>query len=144
MIIQLVLEVFKSDLLGTNMKISSSILVLLSIIEFILKPSTTQSLAFYISTRNHTKFVLQFGKRSLTNRKWPKHENSSYPRNFWHLARNIFNNFTFSSFSPLFHLMALLSLHLSLNLNFSLRLLLGWFWVCSSLPTSLWLFYAFS
>ena len=57
--------------------------------------------ALYISARNHAKSVLQHAKNSFINRKCQKLHNSNSPRDFWHLANNISNNFTSSSFPPL-------------------------------------------
>ncbi|MPC51801.1 hypothetical protein E2C01_045655 [Portunus trituberculatus] len=62
-----------------------------------------ESHALYISARNHAESVLQFAKHSLINGKCQNLSNSNCPRDFWHLAKNISNNFTSSSFPPLFH-----------------------------------------
>ena len=59
--------------------------------------------ALYISARNHTKSVLQLAKNSFINRKCQNLSNSNSPRDFWHLAKNISNNFTSSSFPPMSH-----------------------------------------
>ncbi|MPC80046.1 hypothetical protein E2C01_074610 [Portunus trituberculatus] len=64
-------------------------------------PSPSHTL--YISAQNHAKSVLQLSKRSFINRKCQNLSNSNSPRDFWHLAKNISNNFTFSSFPPLFY-----------------------------------------
>ncbi|MPC86029.1 hypothetical protein E2C01_080841 [Portunus trituberculatus] len=63
-----------------------------------------ESHALYISARNHAKSVLQLAKHSFIYRKCQKLSNCNSPRDFWHLAKNISNNFTSSSFPPLFHL----------------------------------------
>ena len=52
--------------------------------------------ALFISARNHAIFIFQLTKNSFIDRKL---QNLSYSRDFWHLANNIFNNFT-SSFFP--------------------------------------------
>ncbi|MPC59035.1 hypothetical protein E2C01_053050 [Portunus trituberculatus] len=52
---------------------------------------------------NHAKSVLQLAKHSFINRKCPNLSNSNSPCGFWHLAKNISNTFTSSSFPPLFH-----------------------------------------
>ena len=44
----------------------------------------------------------QFAKHSFINRKCQNLSNSNSPRDFWYLAKNI-NNFTSSSFPPLFY-----------------------------------------
>ena len=56
----------------------------------------------YISARNHAKSVLQLAKNSFTHRKCQNLSNSNSPRDFWHLANNISNNFSTSSFPPMF------------------------------------------
>ncbi|MPC69949.1 hypothetical protein E2C01_064183 [Portunus trituberculatus] len=62
-----------------------------------------ESHALYISARNHAKSVLQLAKHSFIGRKCQNFSNSNSPRDFWHLAKNISNNFTSSFFPPLFH-----------------------------------------
>ena len=57
----------------------------------------------YISAQNHAKSVLQLIKNSFTNKKCQNLSSSNSPRDFWHLANNIFNNFFSSSFPPLLH-----------------------------------------
>ncbi|MPC24675.1 hypothetical protein E2C01_017762 [Portunus trituberculatus] len=57
----------------------------------------------YISAQNHAKSVLQLAKHSFINRKCQNLSNSNSPCDFWHLAKNISNNFISSSFPPLFH-----------------------------------------
>ena len=57
--------------------------------------------ALYIVVRNHAKFIIQLTKNSLINRKCQNLFNSYSSRDFWHLANNISNNFTFTSFPPL-------------------------------------------
>ena len=61
-----------------------------------------ESHALYISARNHAKSVLQLAKNSFINRKCQNLSRSNSPRDFWHLANSISNNFTSSSFPPLF------------------------------------------
>ena len=63
---------------------------------------TPESHALYISARNHAKSVLQLTKNSFINRKCNNLLSSNSPRDFWHLAKNISNNFSSSSFPPLF------------------------------------------
>ena len=60
-----------------------------------------ESHALYISARNQAKSVLQLAKNSFINRKCHNLLTSNSPRDFWHLAKNISNNFS-SSFPPLF------------------------------------------
>ncbi|MPC22787.1 hypothetical protein E2C01_015813 [Portunus trituberculatus] len=53
---------------------------------------------------NHVKSVLQLAKHSFINRKCQYLLNSNSPAyDLWHLVKNISNNFTSSSFPPLFH-----------------------------------------
>ncbi|MPC47945.1 hypothetical protein E2C01_041706 [Portunus trituberculatus] len=52
---------------------------------------------------SHPKSVLQFAKHSLINGKCQNLSKFNSHQNFWHLAKNISNNFTLS-FLPLFHL----------------------------------------
>ena len=59
--------------------------------------------ALYISARNHAKSVLQLAKNTSINRKCQNLSNSNSPRDFWQLAKNISNNFSSSSFPPMFH-----------------------------------------
>ena len=60
-----------------------------------------ESHAHYISAQYHSKPVLQLAKNSFIHRKSQKFSRYNSPRNFWHLAKNIFSNFTSSSFLPL-------------------------------------------
>ncbi|MPC84926.1 hypothetical protein E2C01_079680 [Portunus trituberculatus] len=60
-----------------------------------------ESHALYISARNHAKSVLQLAKHSIS-RKCQNLSNSNSLRDFWHLIKNISNNFTSSSLPPLF------------------------------------------
>ena len=60
-----------------------------------------ESHALYISARNHVKSVLQLAKNSFIHRKCQNLSRYNSPRDFWHLAKNISNNFTSSSFPPL-------------------------------------------
>ena len=62
---------------------------------------STETHTLYISARNHAKSVLQLAKNSFINRKCQNLTNSNSPRDFWHLAKNISNNFTSSSFPPM-------------------------------------------
>ena len=55
----------------------------------------------YISARNHAKSVLRLAKNSFINRQCQNLASSNSSRSFWHLAKNISNNFTSSSFPPL-------------------------------------------
>ena len=59
--------------------------------EAALKPyrshTSAKTHAIYISVRNNAKYILQLIKNSF--------------RDFWHLANNIFNRFSSSSFPPL-------------------------------------------
>ena len=57
--------------------------------------------ALYISARNHAKSVLQLTKNSFIHRKCQNLCNSNSSRDFWHLANNIYNNFSSSSFPPM-------------------------------------------
>ena len=68
-----------------------------------LSHPSPESHALYISARNHAKSVLQLAKNSFIHRKCQNLSRSNSPRDFWHLAKNISNNFTSSSFPPLFH-----------------------------------------
>ncbi|MPC54878.1 hypothetical protein E2C01_048807 [Portunus trituberculatus] len=52
---------------------------------------------------NYAKSVLQHAKHSFINRKCQNLSNSKSPQDFWHLAKNISNNFTSSSILPSFH-----------------------------------------
>ncbi|MPC26144.1 hypothetical protein E2C01_019277 [Portunus trituberculatus] len=63
-----------------------------------------ESHALYISAWNHAKSVLQLAKHSFINRKCQNLSNSNSSQDFWHLAKNISNNFTSSPRPPLFHL----------------------------------------
>ncbi len=56
-----------------------------------------------ISARNHSKSVLQLAKNSFVNRKCQNLPNSNSPRDFWHLDKNISNNFIYSTFPPMSH-----------------------------------------
>ena len=80
----------------------------------------------FISARNHAKSTLQLAKNSFIHRKCQNLSRSNSPRDFWHLAKNISNNFTSSSFSPLVQPDGTnaISSHLSLKLNSSLKPLL--------------------
>ncbi|MPC43513.1 hypothetical protein E2C01_037162 [Portunus trituberculatus] len=49
------------------------------------------------------KSVLQLATHPFINRKFQNLSKSYSPRNFWHLAKYISNNFTSSSIPPLFH-----------------------------------------
>jgi len=62
---------------------------------------TPDNHALYISARNRAKSTLQLTKNSFINRKCQNLSNSNSSRDFWHLAKNISNNFTSSSFPPL-------------------------------------------
>ena len=62
---------------------------------------SSESHALYISARNHAKSVLQLAKNSFIHRKCQNLSRYNSPRDFWHLAKNISNNFTSSSFPPL-------------------------------------------
>ncbi|MEJ1857821.1 hypothetical protein, partial [Escherichia coli] len=57
--------------------------------------------SLYISARNRAKSVLRLTKTSFINRKCQNLTNSTSSRDFWHLAKNISNNFSSSSFPPL-------------------------------------------
>ena len=63
--------------------------------------SSAETHALYISASNHAKSILQLTKNSFINRKCQSLSNSNSSRDFWHLAINISNNFTFLSFPPL-------------------------------------------
>ena len=58
--------------------------------------------ALYISARNHAKSVLQLTKNSSIHRKCQNLSSSNSSRDFWHLANSISNNFSSSSFPPMF------------------------------------------
>ena len=47
--------------------------------------------------------LYQLAKNSFINRNCQNRISSSSTRDFWHLAKNISSNFTFSSFPPLFY-----------------------------------------
>ena len=57
----------------------------------------------FISARNHAKSVLRRTKFSFINKKCQSLHNSNSSGDFWHLHKNISNNFTSSSFPPLIH-----------------------------------------
>ena len=57
----------------------------------------------FISARNHAKSVLRCTRSSFINKKCQSLHNSNASRDFWHLYKNISNNFTSSSFPPLIH-----------------------------------------
>ena len=57
--------------------------------------------ALYISARNHAKSVVQLAKNSFIHRKCQNLSRYNSPQDFWHLAKNISNKFTSSSFPPL-------------------------------------------
>ena len=59
--------------------------------------------ALYSSARNHANSILQLAKSSFINIKSHILSNSNSPRGFWHLAKNISNNFSSSSFPLLLH-----------------------------------------
>ena len=58
--------------------------------------------ALYISAWNQAKSVLQAAQNSLINRIYQNLSSSNRSRDFWHLAKNISNNFSSSSFPSLF------------------------------------------
>ena len=62
---------------------------------------TPNNHALYISARNRAKSILRLTKNSFIHRKCNNLANSNSPKDFWHLAKNISNNFTSSSFPPL-------------------------------------------
>ena len=62
---------------------------------------TNDSHSLYISARNRAKSILRLTKNSFINRKCQNLLSSNSSKNFWHLAKNISNNFTSSSFPPL-------------------------------------------
>ncbi|MPC58920.1 hypothetical protein E2C01_052932 [Portunus trituberculatus] len=49
------------------------------------------------------KSVFQLAKHSFIDRKCENLSNSNFPCDFWHLAKNIPNNFISSSFPPFLH-----------------------------------------
>ena len=57
--------------------------------------------ALYISARSHAKSILQLTEKYFINRKCQNFYNPNTYRDFWHLANNISNNFTATSFPPL-------------------------------------------
>ena len=61
-----------------------------------------ETLSLYIPACNHAKSILQLTKNFFINRKCLNLSNSNSSYDFWHLANNISNNFTSSSFPPLF------------------------------------------
>ncbi|MCP4340929.1 MAG: hypothetical protein GY799_19080, partial [Desulfobulbaceae bacterium] len=65
---------------------------------------TPESHALYVSARNRSKSILRQSKNSFILSKTESLANSNSSRSFWHLAKNISNNFnTTSSFPPLFY-----------------------------------------
>ena len=62
---------------------------------------TPENHTLYISARNHAKSILRLTKDTFIQRKCTNLSNSTSPKDFWHLAKNISNNFTSSSFPPL-------------------------------------------
>ena len=52
----------------------------------------------YISARNYAKSFLQLAKNSFIDRKCQNLSRYTLPRDFWNLAKNLSNNFTYSSF----------------------------------------------
>ncbi|MPC67112.1 hypothetical protein E2C01_061278 [Portunus trituberculatus] len=85
-----------------NLGLTQPVLVLYMIERYLSLPSP-QFHALYISAQNHARSVLLLAKHSFINRKFQNISNSKSPCDIWHLAKNIFNNFAFSSFPPLFH-----------------------------------------
>ncbi len=61
---------------------------------------TPENHTLYISARNRAKYILRLAKNSFINGKCQNLAKSSSSKDFWHLAKNISNNFT-SCFSPL-------------------------------------------
>ena len=59
--------------------------------------------ALYVSTRNYAKSVLHLDKKIIINKICQHLFSSNSPCDFWHLAKNIFHNFSSSSFPPLLH-----------------------------------------
>ena len=64
---------------------------------------TPENHTLYKSAQNHAKSVLQLAKNSFLHRKCQNLSQSNSPRDFWHLAKNISNNFSSSSFPPMLH-----------------------------------------
>ena len=92
---------------------------------------SAETYALYTFARYHIKSILQLTKNSFINRKCQNLSNSNSSRGFFHLANNISNNFTSSSFSSLFWTRWSHScLFFSLKLSSSLKLLL---------PTLFWM-----
>ena len=56
----------------------------------------------YICARNRAKSILRSAKNTFIRNKCSELSNSNSSRSFWHLAKNLSNNFTSSSFPPLF------------------------------------------
>ena len=70
----------------------------------VLQPCTSlYSHAANIFGRNHAKSVLQLAQNFFINKKCQNLSSSNSPRDFWHLAKSNFNNFSSSSFPPLLH-----------------------------------------
>ena len=67
------------------------------------KHPSPETHALYISARNHAKSLLQLTKNSFIHRKCQNLSESNSSRDFWHLANNISNNFSSSSFPPMLH-----------------------------------------
>ena len=63
---------------------------------------TPESHHAYVSARNRAKSVLRSAKTNFIRNKCSELSNSNSSRSFWHLAKNLSNNFTSSSFPPLF------------------------------------------
>ena len=62
---------------------------------------SAETYALYISARKYAKSILQLTKNSFINRKCQNMSDSNSSHDFWHIANNISNNFTSSSFPPL-------------------------------------------
>ena len=63
---------------------------------------TDESRQLYVSARNQSKSILRLAKNSFINSKCNALSGSYSSQAFWHLAKNISNNFSSSSFPPLF------------------------------------------
>ena len=59
--------------------------------------------SLYVSARNRAKSVLRLSKCKFIRSKCHELSHSNSSRSFWHLTKNLCNNFTSSSFPPLFH-----------------------------------------
>ena len=80
-----------------------NVIVYIRVSKFIgcLSLPSPESHTLCISAWNHAKSILQLAKNSFIFGKCQNLSRYNSPRDFWHLAKNISNNFISSSFPPL-------------------------------------------